>query len=92
MMLWSDNSELIIYRTLKQIRQLIKRMEQVVPTSALLDLKEPSMLLRKRYIWGDTRLAVHVKQLDNLIKLFAVLEFHTSILDDSECQDFFIRR
>ena len=92
MMLWSDKSELIIYRTLEQIRQLLKRMELVAPTDAKHDLAESSQLINKKRLLGDMRLSVHVKHLAHLMKLFAVLEFHGSILHDSVCQNFFMKK
>ena len=47
MMVWSDNSEFIIYRTLKQVRNLVKRMNSIATSGAKEDLAESTKGLLK---------------------------------------------
>ena len=92
MVLWNDDSELIIYRSLSQIRTLIKRIEQIAPANAKSDLRQTTRPLKKRHLLGDNRLCVQLKHIENVNRLFAMFEFYKPLLYSTACQNFFYKR
>ena len=92
MVIWNDDSELIIYRSLLQIRELIKLIEHIAPANAKIDLLQSARPLKKRHLLGDNRLRIQLKHIDNVNRLFAIFEFYKPILYSTACHDFFNKR
>jgi len=89
---WDDDSELVIYRPLAVIRTLVKRIEQVAPPTAFADVRDATRPFKKRNIFGDNRLSVHLNLVEPLNNLFSVAKYYKSILGDSTCKNFFYKR
>ena len=89
---WNDNSEFIIYRDLSVIRSLIKQIERIAPSSAVTDLQEAARSFKKRNIFGDNRLRVHINLLEPLQSLFSVMEYYKPILANTACTAFLYKR
>ena len=92
MVLWNDESEIIIYRTLPQIREFIANLETIACSAALMDLKEPAYLVNRRNLMGDNRLTIQMKHIQNIIKIFDVIQFYKLIQDNKMVTDFFTNR
>ena len=81
--LWSDRSEIIIYRTLRQIKQLIQLVNQMVPDEANDFQKESNFILKKsNYLNLETGISWHLKCCASITNFFiTVVDLRTVLLN-----------
>ena len=81
--LWSDRSEIIIYRTLRQMKQMIQLVNQMVADEANDFQKESNFILKKsNYLNLETGISWHLKCCENISNFFIkVVDLRTVLLN-----------
>ena len=69
---WSDRSEIAIFRTLRQIKQIMVLVNQIVPDDASDFQKETDFILKKSsYLNLETGISWHLKCCESISTFFA---------------------
>ena len=81
--LWSDRSEIVIYRTLRQIKQIMIQVNQFVPDDSNDFQKETDFVLKKsNYLNLETGISWHLKCCESISIFFTkIVDLRTILLN-----------
>ena len=86
MVKWSDRSELIIYRTLTSVNQLIATIQKKIPKEIRADCNEPIRAMQKCTL-QKASLSHHLKMLSHLNKLYETICYSSALKANSRIVD-----
>jgi len=86
MVKWSDRSELIIYRTLASVNQLIGTIQKKIPKDIRADCEEPVRAMQKCTL-QKASLSHHLKMLAHLNKLYEAICYSSALKANTKIVD-----
>ena len=86
MVKWSDRSELIVYRTLSNVDQLVQTIKKCIPKDIRADCAEPIQAMEK-CVLQRTSLSYHLKMLPNLNKLYETICYSSAMKANTKIVD-----